>query len=204
VAAEPYTLAADGDLEERRYWPLFVRHQFPSYEEFWVKRIVPLTNRTRFRQDVSFRSSSELNPLGYRDEDVAVAQLHYTLLLHLGRVFDLLTEGQAFTHPTPLFGRAFGRHEFFESFTRLSGANDVADEILARRQAPGSFEAWSETHGSNARRNWRQTQGDPLRPIRAYRNRLVHGRVVPEFSGPRSIQSVTLWARRCSTRVSST
>jgi hypothetical protein len=26
-----------------------------------------------------------------------------------------------------------------------------------------------------------KTQGDPLRPIRAYRNRLVHGRVVPEY-----------------------
>ncbi|MGZ4316584.1 MAG: hypothetical protein ACXVRS_12245 [Gaiellaceae bacterium] len=39
---------------------------------------------------------------------------------------------------------------------------------------------WSEDEGRRARNQWRQTHGRPLQPIHDYRNRLVHGRVVPE------------------------
>jgi len=53
------------------------------------------------------------------------------------------------------------------------------DELLARRESPGVYGAWDEARGGEARRAWRDSHGDPLRPIRQYRNRLVHGRVVP-------------------------
>jgi hypothetical protein len=56
---------------------------------------------------------------------VAIAQLHYTLLLHLGRVWQLLEQGLAFD-AGPASGQGFDQHHFFESFTRLSGASDVA------------------------------------------------------------------------------
>jgi hypothetical protein len=85
-------------------------------------------------------------------------------------VFDLLAKGDV-----------FDRWDFAESFVRLTGANDVADELLQRRSSPGVYEAWSERAGENARRAWRQTSGDPLKDIRDYRNRLVHGRMVPEL-----------------------
>lgn len=77
--------------------------------------------------------------------------------------------------------RAFGPDHFFESFTRLSGVSDLADELLARRANPGTYDAWNERDGAVARRAWRkQSATDPLRRVRSYRNRLVHGRVVPE------------------------
>jgi hypothetical protein len=156
------------------------RDHFPSYEAFWLARIVPLTYRVKSRQNLRFQTTPELVAAGFTDEDVAVAQLHYTLLMHLGRVFELLDDARAFTSRSYVANRRFGRNESFESFARLSGASDVADELLARRADPGRYDAWNEDQGSKARTAWRNVHPDPLRPVRAYRNRLVHGRVVPE------------------------
>jgi hypothetical protein len=177
----PFTIEEDGDETEKAWWPQWTRDHFPSYETFFVARIVPLTYRVKDRRNIRFQTTAELALAGYTDEDVAVAQLHYTLLLHLGRVFELLDDSRAFTHRSELAVReVFGRDQFFECFTRLSGASDVSDEILARRASPGTYGAWDEAAGANARRSWRETNSDPLRPVRAYRNRLVHGRIVPE------------------------
>jgi hypothetical protein len=142
--------------------------------------VVPLTYRVKDRQNIRFQTDAELAAAGYTDEDVAAAQLHYTLPMHLGRVFELLDDARVFTVRSYMADRPFGRNEFFESFARLSGASDVADELLARRTNPGVYDAWNETHGRNARTAWRKSHPDPLRPVRGYRNRLVHGRVVPE------------------------
>jgi hypothetical protein len=177
---DAFTIAADGDEFEKSWWPQWTRDHFPSYQAFWVPRIVPLTYRVKDRLNVRFQTHRELAAAGYTEEDVAVAQLHYTLLIHLGRVFELLDDAHAFTVRSYMANRAFGRNEFFESFTRLSGASDVADELLARRATPGVYDAWTEKDGSNARSAWRKSNPDPLRPVRGYRNRLVHGRVVPE------------------------
>jgi hypothetical protein len=174
-----FTIPGDGDEHEKRWWPQWTREYFPSYEAFWAARIVPLTYRVKHGQNVRFQTTEELAAAGYTDEDVTVAQLQYTLLMHLGRVFELLDDARAFTDPSPAT-RQFGRDEFFESFARLSGGSDVADELLARRATPGTYHPWNEAHGKDARRAWRENHPDPLRPVRAYRNRLVHGRVVLE------------------------
>jgi hypothetical protein len=177
----PFTIEEDGDEWEKRWWPQWTRDSFPSYETFFVARIVPLTYRVKDRTNIRFQTTAELATAGYTDEDVTVAQLHYTLLFHLGRVFELLDDSRAFTHPSELALREwFGRDQFFESFTRLSGASDVSDEILARRASPGTYDPWDEEQGGEARRSWRRVNPDPLRPVRAYRNRLVHGRIVLE------------------------
>jgi hypothetical protein len=164
----PFTIAKDGESHEQRYWALFAADAFPSYEAFWAAEIVPLTNRTRDRRDVRIRSQAELDAIGKSEEDVTVAQLHLTL--QLGRVYELL-------------GRpALDRYSFTESFVALTGASDVGDELLQRRETPRVYPAWNEKAGSRARRDWRKTHDDPLADIRAYRNRLVHGRVVPELN----------------------
>lgn len=137
---QPFTIPTDGDDEERNWWPQWTAHYFPSYEAFWVARVVPLTYRVKHRGNIRFQTTAELAAAGYTDEDVAVAQLHYTLLRHLGRTFGLLDDVHAFTSPVPL-ANAFGRDQFFECFTRLSGASDVADELLARRADPGKYDA---------------------------------------------------------------
>jgi hypothetical protein len=89
-----------------------MRDHFPSYEAFWVPHIVPLTYRLKDRQNVYFQTDEELAEAGYAPEDVAVAQLHYTLLNHLGRVFELLDDvagvhgtvvhGEPAVHPRPV------------------------------------------------------------------------------------------------------
>jgi hypothetical protein len=178
--SRPFTIADDGDEYEKRSWPQWTRHYFPSYQAFWVPRIVPLTYRVKNRLNIRFQTTAELAAAGYTEEDVAVAQLHYTLLIHLGRVFELLDDARAFTVRTFMANRPFGRDEFFESFARLSGVSDVAHEVLARRANPGKYDPWNETHGRDARNAWRKSNPDPLRSVRRYRNRLVHGRVVPE------------------------
>jgi hypothetical protein len=177
----PFTIADDGDEFEKQWWPQWTSDHFPSYETFWIPRVAPLTYRVTDRRNIAFRTQAELAADGYTDEDVAVAQLHYTLLRHLGRVFEVLDDARAFTVVGYMANRPFGRDEFFEGFARLSGASDVADELLARRASPGAYDPWNETHGWNARSDWRKNNPDPLQPVRAYRNRLVHGRVVPEL-----------------------
>lgn len=180
--SRPFTIDTDGDEVEKAWWPQWTRDHFPSYEAFWVSRVVPVTNRVKVRSDLRFQSDTDL--AGFTPEDVAVAQLHYTILIHLGRVFEVLDDVRAFTSPGPIVGRPFGRNECVECFARLSGANDVADELLARREGPGRFDPWDERRGEAARRSWRDRHGDPLEPVRAYRNRLVHGRVVLEVYVP--------------------
>lgn len=135
----PFTISEDGDDREKRWWPQWTRDYFPSYEVFWAARVVPLTYRVKNRKNVRFQTTRELAAAGYSDEDVTVAQLHYTLLMHLGRVFELLDDARAFTDRDAA-NREFGRDEFFECFARLSGVSDVADEVLARRGAPGEYE----------------------------------------------------------------
>jgi hypothetical protein len=174
LAEPPFTIAADGDEPERRYWELFAADSFPSYETFWAAKIVPLTYRTSERTNIGLRPQPELDAIGKTEEDVTVAQLHLTVLLHLGRVFDLLEQA-------PL-----NRHSFTESFVGLTGASDVGDELLQRRATPGTYPPWDEKAGRRAREAWRMAHDDPLRQIRAYRNRLVHGRVVPELHVTRS------------------
>jgi hypothetical protein len=175
-----FTIEEDGDEPEMGWWPQWTKERFPSYEAFWVARIVPLTYRVKQRRNVRFQTQLELEAAGFTEEDVEIAQLHYTILIHLGRVFELLDDAQAFTVRSYLGNRRFGRNEFFESFARLSGVSDLADEVLARREIPYDYEAWDERDGGAARRAWRGSNPDPLRPVRDYRNRLVHGRVVPE------------------------
>ncbi len=181
VVAEPFTIEADGDEPEKGWWAHWMRDHFPSYERFWVERIVPLTYRVTDRQNIRFQRDEELSEAGYTPEDVAVAQLHYTLAVHLARVFELLDDARAFETRSYMANRPFSRDAFFESFARLSGASDVSDELLARRATPGEFDPRYERDGDRARRAWRDENPDPLRPVRWYRNRLVHGRVVPEI-----------------------
>jgi hypothetical protein len=200
--ASAFTLQADGDPFEKRYAAIFIADRFPSYESFWRERVVPLTNRVTNRGDIRFRSKPDLLADGYTDEDVTVAQLHYTLLLHLGRVLELLADAaDRAPSPQPWDEPPFNRYAFFEAFTRLSGVSDLADELLARHASPGKYPAWNEKAGANARRDWRKGNPDPLEPIRSYRNRLVHGRVVPEliataFSASETIEGLRLFYPR--------
>ncbi len=105
--------------------------------------------------------------------DMAIAQLHYTILAHL----DVAHRYRAI-HPLEA-------ENFTHAIVRLSSATDVADEILGRLAQPGTYDPWSDADGGRARRTWRGTH-QQLQDIRDYRNRLVHGRVFMSLFDPRS------------------
>jgi hypothetical protein len=71
-----FTLREDGDTLERLWWPL-LSHYFPQYERFWIRHIVPLTNRidpdfSNQREDwFAFRTDPKI---GAEVERMAMAQ----------------------------------------------------------------------------------------------------------------------------------
>lgn len=157
-----YTLQSDGDDLEKACKGLFLDTEFQQYELFWTKFVIPLTNRPT---DIHFKTDAELQLIGKSKNDICIAQLHYTILRHLARVYELRT-----IEPISL-------DQFIEAMTRLLAALDVADELLERNRN-NSYDAWSESEGKKAREKWRHSS-DPLKHLRQYRNHLVHGRVQP-------------------------
>jgi hypothetical protein len=152
--AVTYTLERDGNGVERKYWTLFARDEFPSYEALWREYIVPLTMRP---DHPNFESDEALAKMGRGPEDMGNAQLHCTTFTHLTRVFDLKEAG---------FSTA---DQFIEALVRLAAATDVADELLQRATNPSKYAPWSEKDGREARNDWRKAHGYPLREIRGYR-----------------------------------
>ena len=101
-----------------------------------------------------------------------VAQLNYGVIRHLTRCFQILeslkiTEG-------------FDQYDLFiEGIVRLTGALDNGDELLARSKWPNDYIDQSadglRVQADKARKRWRTEVGDPLKKIRYYRNRVIHG-----------------------------
>lgn len=168
VSPSSFTLKDDGDVIERHYWDRFLGRRFPNYERYWAVAVVGVTKRGISRQDIRFRTDDELAAVGKGHEDVTIAQLHYTVMVHLGRAHDLRST-------------LLDRWTFAEVLVRLVGASDCADELLQRATQPGAYDPWSEDAGREARSHWRKAHGRPLQDIHDYRNRMVHGRVVPEI-----------------------
>ena len=67
-----FTLAEHGDGFEQIAWPAFLQREFPAYQEFCQRFVVPLTNRPR---DVQLQNDTSLAALGKGPEDVAMAPM---------------------------------------------------------------------------------------------------------------------------------
>lgn len=116
-----------GDQFEKDFWPKFINNKFPSYESFWQKYTLPL------RENGSINFKNELAPeLGKIDQNIHVAQLNYGVLRHLIRCFQILESIKTTFH--------FGQYDLFvEGISRLVGALDNSDEILARLKWPNEY-----------------------------------------------------------------
>jgi len=125
-----FYLENDGDDFEKQYNGLFIKKEFSHYEIFWQNFITPITNRPK---NVQLRSDDELKKIGRGDEDICIAQLHYTVLINLIRVYDL-------RHVYPL-----NYDQFIEGITRICSAIDVADELLQRYSKKGVYNPMSES-----------------------------------------------------------
>lgn len=163
-----YTLREYGDLYEKKFCDIFILKEFPEYEKFWQKHVVPLTNRSSTSPDIHFRS---IEDAGVSDNSLAISQLHYSLLLHLVRAFNI--------RKIKPFTTEDYKDLFTEAMARLVGVIDCADELLERFSSPAKYDPWKETEGIRARNEWRNRNGDPLKEIRYYRNKLLHGRTPP-------------------------
>jgi len=168
----PYTLQGDGDrIEQRLYAPL-IQPDFPSYEIFWDRFVTPLTNRP---VDVQLKTDADLATIGKGDHELCLAQLHYSVLRHLGRAFALRQDPH------------YSLDHLVFSLSAIVGAQDVAFELLQRFKNPASYGAWlgkgtgGVDGGREAQSHWKAGDGYPLQDIRDYRNHLVHGRTPPGF-----------------------
>jgi hypothetical protein len=161
VVPPTYTLEKDGDPVEQTAWGLFVRDEWPSYETVWREYVVPITRRP----DPGFRSDEDLARFGLGPEDMGNAQLHYTTLTHLARAFSVKGAG---LHTAD---------QFTEALVRLSAATDTADELLQRATHRGEYPPFEESR--EPRSAWRKANGYRLQPLRDYRNRVLHGHLVP-------------------------
>lgn len=165
-----YRLAIDGDDFERYYWGLFIKDQFPSYETFWLKFVVPLTNRP---DNIHFKTDVELAKINKSELDLCISQLNYSIFKNLARCFDVIR--------TLVGAKKMEQLDLLlEGFTRLVGAQDNAFELLERLKDPSKYKAFREKAGEKARgKKYVKGKGYPLQHIRDYRNSLVHGRVLP-------------------------
>lgn len=155
------------DQFEKDFWPKFIRDEFPSYESFWQKYTLPLL------ENGSINFKNEPTPEREKiDRNIHIAQLNYGVLRHLIRCYQILESLETTYH--------FGQYDLFiEGVTRLVGALDNSDEILARLKWPSDYNETStkkiECEARKARKRWRDYIEDPLQKIRNYRNRIIHG-----------------------------
>lgn len=164
-----YNLAQHGDIFERHYWPLFIKDQFPSYERFWQKFIVPITNRPN---DLFFKTNIELSKINKSESDICIAQLNYSIIRHLMRCFDI----SILLRSSPV---AEQLDLLIEGICRLVGAQDNGFELLERFKTPNKYLPFKEKDGKKAREKWQTDNKYPLQTIRDYRNNLSHGRSLP-------------------------
>ena len=168
-----YFLKEDGDGLERNCWEKFIKKDFPSYEKYWQKYVIPLTNRPA---NSHFKTKEELEKINKGENDVYLAQLHYTVLKHLSRVSEMLE-----------FSKPIGYNKLFEGITRICAALDVADEFLEQNLIPNNYKPWHISSEIKARKELRKKDNknatQNVRNISRYRNYLVHCALLPSRSG---------------------
>lgn len=160
-----YTLLFDGDDNEKHYYNLFIKDEFQSYEKHWQKYIVKLTTRPK---GIHTKDNRALRRLGLGNKEVALAQLHYTVFIYLTKVYEL----KKIDPLTP--------DQFSAGLIQICTALDVADELLEKFTSTNVYDPW-EWHDSDlARKRWRKTH-KKLDYIRHYRNRMIHGAIIPSI-----------------------
>jgi len=178
------TLLKDGDDFEKHYCTQFLSTDFPSYESYWAKHIVPMTNRPT---NIHFKDSSSLTSAGITADDICKAQLHYTTFRHLVRSFEIRNGLIAKTQTV------IDTDILTEGLFHIAAAQDVAFEFLQRVAEPNQFDPWapkksasitSSPASKEAQDKWKKNNGYPLQDIRDYRNHLTHGRMSPSIQSP--------------------
>ena len=167
-------LAEHGDDFEKVYWPTFVQDEFPEYAEFWRRFVQPLREHP---EEIKLKRGSAAET-GLEANGVIVSELHYTTFMHLVHVYEIKRAPESFVvGPDSISEVVRLAGTFSDAIVRLSAATDTADELL-ERVLDSRYEPWNEWKSGEARS--RRRNPDPLRILHNYRNRLVHGPLVPQ------------------------
>jgi hypothetical protein len=83
----------------------------------------------------------------------------------------------------------------FIGLSCLTGAQDVAFELLQRYTNRGKYDPWTESRaatgplsGQKAQDDWKKKNSYPLQDIRDYRNKLIHSRTPPAIVDPAGVR----------------
>lgn len=174
-----YTLKSHGDNKERESHDLFLKDMFPTYEMFWQKFVVHLTNRPN---DIHFKLD-EILKVEFPDdtvvkihERICIAQLHYSICRFLLEAYNSIEESNK------------NIDHVERCFTCLYSALDISSELFARFQRfkadafeIDAFSFQSIKDSKNLRTEWcnKNKFTKDIQEIRNYRNLLVHGRLLP-------------------------
>ncbi len=179
-------LKENGDLREQLAYSKFLEREFPSYEVFWQKFIVPLTNRPI---DIHTKSDKDLQKLFSNEtinqlhERIAVLQLHYSVLQMLLIAYEHIKAAEK--NPDALL----------IGFSALYSALDISAELFGRYNRVKNHESVLENafdkqtlekSSKEIRRNWQKTNPYPssIEEIRTYRNLMLHGQMFPSLATP--------------------
>ncbi len=178
-------IAEHGDELEKRFWRQFMSCHFASYETFWQREVVPITNRDM--RPALFKTDDELKGLDPPKTrlNCYFAQLHYSVMFHLGVAHGIATQDDSEVEYTNLV----------KGFTALLAATDIAFQLLYWwKDKKSEWEAIRERCEKSATaekhlfvcleesaksfdRKWRECTSNgakALRLIRDYRDKLVH------------------------------
>jgi hypothetical protein len=175
TTAPVYNLRQHGDGREQAYYDRFIAKEFPSYEIFWQKAVTPLTYRSKDLKNIHVMTDAELQAVGKGAHHICLSQLHYSILLHLIRVYDLKSNSH------------IGLDHLVFGMSAIIGGQDIAFELLQRFKNPTTYDPWLDKRrggkpgGREAQADWKAANNYPLQHLRDYRNNLVHGRMTPSI-----------------------
>ncbi len=181
-----YNLQNDGDVFEQKAYPLFIKNKFPSYEAFWQKFIIPLTNRPDniyTKSDVDLQIQFPGENLEKIHERVVVLQLHYSVFRMLLKVYE----------KSRLAGKDIDAVE--GCFSHMYSALDISAELFGRYEriknnlpiSTSAFDSASSVINSlSIRRSWQRSHAYPkkINDIRNYRNLMLHGQTFGSLITP--------------------
>ena len=181
-----FNLIEDGDYFEKIGYNLFIKQKFPSYESFWKKFVVSLTNRPNNINTKSDKDIAILFPgenIEKIQERVAIIQLHYSVFRMMLKAYFLLSTTDK------------DINSIENCFSHLYSALDISAELFARydRLKNGTIIQNSPFNQEIAmidsiklRRDWEKLNpytGD-IKNIREYRNQMIHGRTIGHIVTP--------------------
>ena len=167
-----------GDDFEKAYWPVLLEPEFPQYAAFWSRFVRPLRedpDGIRLRREENSRNLTQTTALSSP-----------SCTTRLSCTWSARTRRDAIRRPSSFRQRLSPTYPGSTHASRAplppSSATDTADELITRMRDDSYF-AWDERKSQAARLS-RRIPVDPMQPLHRYRNRLMHGPVIPHSLVP--------------------